>query len=91
MSATPRRGGRCRRCRPLICPSVMPFTLSSVTPFAAHNARRLHANSLHGGGCRSVDYVTLAVDVWLFMVLPTVYALTKSVLPISQGTTRLCE
>lgn len=34
---------------------------------------------------RSVDYVTLAVDVWLFMVLPTVYALTKSVLPISQG------
>lgn len=51
----------------------------------------LARSSLHGGGCRSVDYVTLAVDVWLFMVLPTVYALTKSVLPISQGTIRLCE
>ncbi len=29
--------------------------------------------------------MALLVDVWLFMVLPTVYALTKSVLPISQG------
>lgn len=35
--------------------------------------------------CRSIEYVALLVDVWLFMVLPTVYALTKSVLPISQG------
>ena len=35
--------------------------------------------------CRSVDYVALLVDVWLFMVLPTVFALTKSILPISQG------
>ena len=34
---------------------------------------------------RSVDYVALLVDVWLFMVLPTVFALTKSILPISQG------
>ncbi|BDA40466.1 hypothetical protein COCOBI_01-1190 [Coccomyxa sp. Obi] len=34
---------------------------------------------------RSIEYVALLVDVWLFMVLPTVYALTKSVLPISQG------
>jgi hypothetical protein len=29
--------------------------------------------------------VALLVDVWLFMVVPTVFALTKSVLPISQG------
>jgi hypothetical protein len=35
---------------------------------------------------RSVDYVALVVDVWLFMVIPTVFALTKSILPISQGT-----
>jgi hypothetical protein len=35
-----------------------------------------------------VDYVTLAVDVWLFMVLPTVFALTKSVLPFGQGAPR---
>ena len=36
---------------------------------------------------RSVDYVALLVDVWLFMVLPTVFALTKSILPVSQGGT----
>ncbi|CAL5225244.1 g8034 [Coccomyxa viridis] len=34
---------------------------------------------------RCADYVALLVDVWLFMVLPTVFALTKSILPISQG------
>ena len=32
--------------------------------------------------------MTLAVDVWLFMVLPTVFALTKSVLPFGQGAPR---
>ena len=35
--------------------------------------------------CRSADYAALLVDVWVFMVLPTVFALTKSILPISQG------
>ena len=34
---------------------------------------------------RCADYAALVVDVWLFMVLPTVFALTKSILPISQG------
>lgn len=34
---------------------------------------------------RCADYAALAVDVWVFMVLPTVFALTKSILPISQG------
>jgi hypothetical protein len=34
---------------------------------------------------RSADYAALLVDVWVFMVLPTVFALTKSILPISQG------
>ena len=29
--------------------------------------------------------MALVVDVWVFMVLPTVFALTKSILPISQG------
>ncbi len=42
-------------------------------------------HDLIGYCCRSIEYVALLVDVWLFMVLPTVYALSKSVLPISQG------
>ena len=41
--------------------------------------------------CRSADYVALVVDVWVFMVLPTVFALTKSILPISQGEPPLAD
>ncbi len=48
-------------------------------------ARFISEHDCVNNRCRSIEYVALLVDVWLFMVLPTVFALTKSVLPISQG------
>lgn len=77
------------------CTDQITYVHTPREAWAAGNVRVLHMKrhlllcKQSQGMCmcgRSVDYITLAVDVWLFMVLPTVYALTKSVLPISQGT-----